>query len=330
MSLGIGLLMLVFGLVFSAFCSGSETGFYRLNRMKLVMSALEGDRLAKLLIRLVNVPALLVATLLIGNNIANYLISLGIIVSTKSLAQGDNATAELFATIVFTPVVFILGESLPKYAMYQAPTVAMRFAAIPLTLMTILFSPASGLLWGLSRITEKLLGQSPERVGLALARKELNQVLDEGQQVGILHPSQRQLSQSYFVIATRPVRQFYTPFTRAQAVPLGKSLAVVIRIAQRHQWSEIPVTDESGNELIGYVRLIDLLVSNNNGGKLESCRKLIDIKPDMPVGEALILLQSRRETLARVVNSSGHTLGLVSHNQLTDPLLKGPLGSLKR
>lgn len=330
MSLVIGLVMLLFGFGFSAFCSGSETGFYRLNRMKLVMKALEGDWLSKQLIRLVNQPTLLVANLLIGNNIANYLISLGMVIITKTIVQGDSATAELIATLVFTPVVFVFGESLPKFVMYQTPTIAMRWAALPLLVMTVLFAPAAGILWGLSRLTEKFLGQSPEKVNLALARKELNQVLDEGQQIGILHPSQRQLSQNYFLIATRPVRQFYSPFARSQAVPLGKNLAVVIRMAQRNQWSDIPVTNEAGTELVGYVRLIELLIEARQQGKLESYRPLLDVKPDMPVGEALILMQTRRETLARVVNSSGHTLGLVSIDQLTDPLLKGPLGSLKR
>jgi CBS domain containing-hemolysin-like protein len=298
--------------------------------MKVVMRALEGDWLAKLLIRLINMPTLLVATLLIGNNIANYLISLGLIVVTKALVQSDNAAVELIATFVSTPAVFVFGESLPKYVMYQSPTFVMRFAALPLMAMTVLFAPASGILWGLSRITEKFLGQSPEKVGLALARKELNQVLDEGQQVGILHPSQRQLSQNYFVIATQPVRQYYTPYSKSHAVPFGKSLAVVIRLAQRNQWSEIPVTNAAGTDLVGYVRLIDLLVDPRSNGKLESYSPLLDIRPDMPVGEALILLQTRRETMARVVNSSGQTLGLVTIDQLTDPLLKGPLGTLRR
>jgi hypothetical protein len=41
-------------------------------------------------------------------------------------------------------------------------------------------------------------------------------------------------------------------------------------------------------------------------------------------------MESTRQTLARVVSEDGKIVGLLSEDQLTGPLLKGPLGSLKR
>ena len=68
-----GLTLLAVGVFLSAFFSGSETGFYRASRFRVVLSALDGDRIAKRLLWLVNNPSLFVATTLIGNNVANYL-----------------------------------------------------------------------------------------------------------------------------------------------------------------------------------------------------------------------------------------------------------------
>jgi hypothetical protein len=41
-------------------------------------------------------------------------------------------------------------------------------------------------------------------------------------------------------------------------------------------------------------------------------------------------MQTNRETIASIVSDSGKMLGLLSIDQLTNPLLKGPLGSLRR
>ena len=41
-------------------------------------------------------------------------------------------------------------------------------------------------------------------------------------------------------------------------------------------------------------------------------------------------MQAERETIRRVVGSTGATVGVLFIDQLTDPLLNGPLGSLQR
>ena len=63
------------GLALSAFFSGSETGMYRVSRIRLVLDGLSGGRVARGIIQLLNNPAIFVATTLVGNNIANYLVS---------------------------------------------------------------------------------------------------------------------------------------------------------------------------------------------------------------------------------------------------------------
>ena len=73
------ILFFVAGLAMSAFFSGSETGFYRLTRLRLVMDGLSGDRTSQLMLRLVNQPSMFVATALVGNNVANYLSSLAVV-----------------------------------------------------------------------------------------------------------------------------------------------------------------------------------------------------------------------------------------------------------
>lgn len=322
--------MFLISLAGSAFFSGTETGFYRASRVKLVMNALDGDRLSKFLVWLSNHPALMVATVLIGNNIANYTISLSVMLAVSQLFVDNRQWVELVIPFFLTPFLYVYGESLPKSLFNQAPNRLLRLVAFPLGLITALLAPAAALLWGLSRLLEQAIGQSPERVRTVLARKELQQILDEGQQAGILHPTQRILSQNFFAVAATPVRQVCTPLFRAHTIPRDKTEGVAIRYAQRFELHELPVTNENQTEVVGYVTLAELLVRNTPHAGLQTLRPLIDIRADEPLAEALLRLQSNRESLARVLNASGQVIGMVTIEQLTDPLLKGPLGSLQR
>ena len=181
------LILLAVGVLLSAFFSGSETGFYRANRVRLVIQNLEGDAISRRLLWLVNNPGWFVATSLVGNNVANYVTSLSIVLLTNQVS--DSSIAEMLAPIMMAPLLFVYGELLPKNLFFQAPNSLIRMAAPLFLFFAIVFAPASAVLWAMSQLLGRLLGHAPEKVRLTLARKELQQVLDDGMEAGIIHPS---------------------------------------------------------------------------------------------------------------------------------------------
>ncbi|HRX79710.1 MAG TPA: hypothetical protein P5307_11650, partial [Pirellulaceae bacterium] len=183
-----------------------------------------------------------------------------------------------------------------------------------------IFAPISAILWGLGRLLQSLLGEAPLRVRLALARKELQQVLAEGQDAGILQPAQRKLAQNLFSIASRRVQDLCTPLGRMASIRLGADKKEVIRIARRHRATVSPVVDASGRELLGYVRTVDLHLDPSE--RVETYRRLPSIDANESHIAALIQMQTSKEELARVVDADGVTLGLLYASELTDPLFR--------
>ncbi len=224
------LLLLTVGIFLSAFFSGSETGFYRVTRVRLLLDGLGGDLVSRMLLRLTNHPALFVATTLIGNNVANYLTSLGIVLAVHELF-GNSQLAETVAPLVLSPWVFVYCELLPKQLFYRSPNRLLRRSGPLLFCFTILFSPVAFVLWVLGWLLEKIVGQTPLRVRLTLARKELQEVLQEGQEAGILHTTQRDLAQRLFAHASEDVVKFSTPLTRVISVPLGAGKSEALQAA---------------------------------------------------------------------------------------------------
>jgi len=317
--------MLLIGVFFSAFFSGSETGFYRAARVRLVLDGRGGDPVARGLLHLTNYPSLFVATTLVGNNLANYLASLAIVLFTQQLLSGASfgaELAELAAPVALAPVLFVLGELLPKYLFFHAPNRLLRRAGPIFLLCTVLFAPVSALLFALGRLLQRVLGESPEHVRLTLARTELASVFEEGHEVGILKAAQRRLVQELFAVAGRPVMRFCTPIGRVVSVREDAGKADVLRLARRHRAAVLPVerVRDRRRELIGYVRTVDLHLTE--GDAVGPIRPLMEIPHTETHIAALTRMQSAKETAAAVVDESGKTVGFLTAGNLTDPLFR--------
>jgi putative hemolysin len=320
MSWLIAVLLLLIGLFLSAFFSGSETGFYRATRVRLLLDALGGDAVSRGLLWLANNPALFVATTLVGNNFANYIVSMAIVLITHLVLGRGQAAAELLAPVVFAPVVFVYGESLPKNLYYHAPNRLLRRGGPLFLICLVLFSPIAGLLWLLGRFLQFLLGEAPERVKLKLARKEVEQVLLEGHEAGILKPAQHRLAQNLFAVANRPVTALCTPVARAASVRLGSRREDVLRLARRHRQGAIPVIAAKTRDLVGYVRVIDVYLDTRD--TIDEVRPLMKVSAGDTHVTALIAMETNKETLAQVVDAQGSTVGLLYAEQLNEPLFR--------
>ena len=138
--------LFITGMALSAFFSGTETGYYRATRARLTMDAAGGNLISRGLIWLANNPVMFVATVLVGNNVANYLVSESIVRGTQVLIGTGNSAINLLATILFAPVIFVYGELLPKDLFYQAPNRLLKAGGAIFLFCCILFLPVTAIL----------------------------------------------------------------------------------------------------------------------------------------------------------------------------------------
>lgn len=103
---------MILGFIGSVIYSGIETGCYSMSRVRLAILENRQPRYARFR-QLMDRPAVLLGTLLIGNNIANYLGTAGLTVILEEADFSDTQTILLNVMIV-TPLLFVFGETLPK------------------------------------------------------------------------------------------------------------------------------------------------------------------------------------------------------------------------
>lgn len=314
-------LLFVLGLFLSAFFSGSETGFYRVPRARLILDSKSGDPMARFLFWLSNNPTLFVATTLIGNNLANYLASLAIVLATTYWSFSDPAIAQTIAPVAVAPLVFVYGELLPKSLFFHAPYSMLRAGGILFFICGILFAPISAVLWLLGRGLETLVGQTPLRLKLSLARKELRQLMREGEEAGVLRPAQLDLAQNLIAMAHTPISTHCQPANRVPWITGDATLEQARQTAARHRVPFLPVRLSPDGPFVGYVRSVELYLDNRPPAN--KVKEMPSLPDDLPYVEALLRMRTADEEVAMVVaKADGRVIGFLMADQLAKPLFR--------
>jgi CBS domain containing-hemolysin-like protein len=309
-------LLLGCGIALSAFFSGSETGFYRVTRVRLVMDAKSGRWISRILLWLTNHASVVVATVLIGNNIANYLVSLGILLLSQYWFAQSNEMQTILPLLA-TPLLFIYGELLPKYLFYQAPYKLLNLGAPLLVVCAILFLPVSFIVIAMERVWQRLLKTNSIKSGSRLERQVLQRVLIEGQEAGVLLPIQREIAQNMFTYGVRPVRQFTIPLRAIPTVDQSASSAEILDLAGRRGRPYVGLLDASGQSIVACYLTADLLI-NPDRLQAHPVHAVLATESNLQV---LAKLQVQLSPLAVVQDAKGRMVGIVEKERLNALLL---------
>lgn len=313
--------VLLLGLALSAFFSGSETGFYRATRTRLALDALDGDRISRGLLWLTNNPSFFVATTLVGNNFANYVTSWSIVWATSLLWSSRSSGLDLAISLLMTPIIFIYGELMPKNLFFLAPNRLLRIAGPLFLAFCVLFAPLAAILWGLGRLLERIVGESPEVLQLRLARRELKRVFSEGHDAGVLLPMQRQMADGMFDVATLPLARFSVPMTKLAVARQSMNSQEMLRIARRRR-SPVLFIQDHRRELIGYLHVIDLHLAD----QLPRPKPMRRMAGKTSTIAALTTLREAAEPYVAVMGDTGRILGIAETHQLGEMVISAERG----
>ncbi|MGP1272852.1 MAG: CNNM domain-containing protein [Phycisphaerales bacterium] len=311
----------VFGTIDSALWSGLETGSYVVSRLGLETRL--GDpkhgASARRLKRELDHPQRALATLLVMNNLSNYLgaLALAALLNTTDLPGWAIA---LINVAVLTPVLFIFAETLPK-EVFRTRADRLMYIFVPVltfcrTVLT--FCGIVPVILLIMRGVGAALGSKPLE---ANPRDRLAGLIEEAAGVGVLSDEQAKLLDRAAAFRDTTVGDEMTPWARVRRVREGVSIADARRIVADGQYARLPVTDATGR-VRGVVRTIDVLDPAGPGlGSLTG--PLILPVPEVEPGAGLItamrVLRAAGSPIA-VVSSGGRPVGLITLKDLVEPL----------
>lgn len=318
-------LLLVFfsGVLGSALFSGTETGIYVLNRVRLKLRAERGDKRANILQKEINRGPVLLVTLLIGTNLMTHITSFAV-TSFFSLLHIGQWQEILITALVLTPVLFIFAETLPKdlfrshgdrwvYPLARFLVFSRRILTISgLSPVVILFSNLFSRLF----IAE---GEGLEVSGQRAARQEMAALLKEGVGSGVLSESQTTLLDRALALRNISVASEMVPWPSVVHVSVRLTTSEITRRADYLRFTRLPAVDTAG-KVSGIINTLDCLLNPEEPVEKHLMKPLF-LPPHLSVRDALEKMWSGKAAMAIVQRPGGRPVGLVTLKDLVEPLI---------
>ncbi len=310
-------LLALVGTMFSALFSGLETGLYRINRIRLRLRAERAeDRRAQVLLAMISQPETLLATVLLGNNLANYLTTGAV---SSLLAPLGEMVAVVVTTVIVTPVLFILGEVTPKNIFRRSPDLLCYPLAKPLRGLSLALWPAVVTLRTVGRAASALFHSPASEASTLLTRSSLAFLLSESEETGTLSAAQGGLAESIVIRHRFRVRDRMIPINDAQVMEETTPVATFLESVTPETSELVLLYRRRPTNVVGAVWLNDLLFAEpsevpegTEPALVHWSQAAVRIPEHWPVDQALWFLQARRSPVGVVVDRNDEEEGLVT------------------
>ena len=299
----------------SALVSGAETSFFSLSHKDIRRLQTRTTASAEAVLHLLTNVDVLLATILVVNNLVNICIVIlvsGIIDSVFTFLRFEF----LFKTVLVTFLLLLFGEILPKVLAQTMPVRFAQFAARPLLVLRWVFYPLSyALVRTSSRISEKAAHKSE------ISLDELADAVDMTQSSS---PEEHVMLSGIVNFVNTEVQEIMKPRVDITALSVTDDYETVKQTIIRSGFSRIPVYEEDIDNIRGTLYVKDLLPYINHGNEFgwqQLVRKPYFVPEHKKINDLLGDFQSNKVHMAIVVDEYGSTLGLVSLEDIIEEIV---------
>jgi putative hemolysin len=246
-----------------------------------------------------------------------------------------HAVALACAFALLSAMHVVLGELVPKtVSLAKAERVAL-LVALPFQWFLRTFSWAIDLLDGMSGVIVKAMGvSSPQSHGTAHSTEELQIQIQQARERGLIAPGEEKFIVSAIELGQVQVREIMVPRPDMHTLPVEASLDEVMRVFATSQRSRIPVYRGSGDHILGFVHIKDMLwILLDRERRMEEnlppppfdlrrvLREVLIVPETKPASELLQELRTRHIGMAMIVDEFGSILGLVTLEDIMEQVV---------
>ncbi len=308
----------------SGFFSGCETGLMSVSRVRLSHATTgRTDRRVAQLKRLLHHLEDPLLTCLIGTNLCNVFASA---VLTVALTARYGERGEWLAVLIMSIVIILFGEILPKVLYREFPERLTLASARQIQLSMMILAPVRWLLRAYSRLWRRILPDTPGGSVSHLDRHGVSALLLTQARPDNQDLQFRQSVRRFLELAHLNLSHIMRPAAEMVTVASTATVAECLRLAARSGFSRLPVEGGGPAEIAGWILVKDLLflqeveqVASSLPAALVRSPLLVDVA--MSPHELFEELHAQGEQLAVVVGRQGHTLGLVTLEDLSEAVV---------
>ncbi len=301
----------------SGFVSGSEMAFFSLDSGQL--EELEKDTIGQRIIRIVDQPEKLLATILIANNLVNVTI---VVLCNFALGPVFDGMPEVLSfilqTVLLTFLILLFGEIIPKLVANSGNVRWTRFAVGGIEMFIKLFNPLSSVLVRSSGIVKKVVTQKQHDV----TADELSQALEI---TDVKTSDDKEMLKGILRFGDITAAEVMTSRVDMTDIDISCNFNQVMGIVLESGYSRLPVYKETQDNIQGILYSRDLLPYIGTADADFEWQKLLRKPYFVPesrmIDDLLEDFRGRRIHMAIVVDEFGGTQGVVTLEDVLEEIV---------
>ena len=307
-------------LLLSAFFSSAETALTTVNKIKMRSLAEDGNKNAKLVLKLTDNSGKMLSAILIGNNIVN--LSASSITTTIAIGFGADIAVAI-ATGIITILILIFGEIVPKTAAsVKSDKLALLYAQ-PINLIMIVLTPVSFVINILARVIMFIIRIDPNAKADAITEDELLTIVDVGHEDGVIEEEEREMIYNVFSLGDAKAKDVMVPRVNVIFANVESTYSELIDIFREHKFTRIPVYEETTDNVIGTINMKDLLLYDHieDFQVRDFLREAYFTYEHKIVSELLVEMREASYNIAIVLDEYGETAGLITLEDILEEIV---------
>ena len=311
--------LLILFILSSAYFSGIEIAVYCVNHVRLQYNVDRGNRSAKIMKKLLNDPQALICTILIGNNIVNYLASA---IFTNIISEKVSyANPGLAATLILAPIMLIFAEVMPKDICQRNADKFLYSASPGIRFFSQIFFPLVYILKLVNKIPQLFLKNAGKRTAIFTPYR-LGFFIREGAKEGVISGYQDMMTRNIMRLGSIPIRKIMIPLNSATVVSSEVNAEQMKVLAKNVRFSRIPVFKGQKSNIIGVINLFDFLSVCTEDLKISDFLKETEhITANTLIDDALVRMQKMKQRMAIVIDKNNIPIGIVTIKDLVEEIV---------
>ncbi|MDR2907667.1 MAG: gliding motility-associated protein GldE [Bacteroidales bacterium] len=321
LSHGLALLGIAVLLTISATVSGSETSIFSLSPKDI--NTIKNDKSLKYatLLKLIEHPKQLLATILIANNFVNVAIVIWSTVIVNAVFDFSQTPMLGFflEAIVITALILLFGEVIPKvYAGANRMKMAV-FASPFLRFLTRFFRPLSALLLKSTAIVDKRMSNYSRNISI----EELSDVID----IAVTEDNgttEKKFLKGIVKFGDIEVSEIMQSRLDVVAIEQQTTFSNVMKIIRETGYSRIPVFAETMDSIVGILHIKDLLPYLSETDVFDwkpLIRAAFFVPENKKIDTLLTEFQEQKRHIAIVVDEYGGTSGIITMEDVLEEIV---------
>ena len=306
----------------------AEYALVTARRARLEERAADGNRAARTALETMDEPVRFISTVQVGITVVGIALgSIGEPLISRYFDFLPRGVAFVISFAVLTYLSVVLGELVPKAVALQRAEVLAVALAVPIDVLSRVFSPVVWVLQHSANGVLRVLGVKPAPAGMiAFTRDDIRHSVAAAEDVGEIETAEEEMLYKVFDFAQKEAADVMVPRPDVVALPIELGPEEALRLVLDSPFTRYPVYRESLDDVLGILHIRALVAALNDHTLAEVAieellRPAYVVPETKDLGALLAEFRKTNQHMAVVVDEYGAMAGIVTLEDVLEEIV---------